>query len=67
MKIILRDLEERMQMQMYANKIGMPMARWYEDTWVSAFSVVKGITKQEALAELQRRSDNYNPCECERI
>lgn len=64
MRIILQDQYEELAFQVYAKKIGIPIVKWYEDMWVNAFSVIKGISAADALNELKSRSDNYKPCSC---
>ncbi|MCQ2095157.1 MAG: hypothetical protein MJY59_00230 [Bacteroidaceae bacterium] len=64
MRIILQDHAEELAFQVYARQIGIPIGKWYEDTWVSAFCVVKGLSRGEALRELQERETNYRPCCC---
>ena len=62
MKIVLIDEEEQMAFQLYAKQIGIPLNKWFDDMWVSAFSVIKGLGKNDAVKELKRRSDGYNCC-----
>ena len=64
MKIILQDQNEELAFQVYAKKIGIPIGKWYEDMWVNAFSVIKGVSTADALTELKSRSDDYHPCSC---
>ena len=62
MKIVLIDEDEQLAFQVYAKQIGIPIGKWFEDMWVNAFSVIKGVTKEDAFTELKRRSDNYHGC-----
>lgn len=64
MRIVLQDQWEELAFQVYAKKIGIPIGKWYEDQWVNAFSVIKGVSKNDALMELRSRDRDYRPCCC---
>jgi len=64
MRIILQDQTEELAFQVYAKQIGIPIAKWYDDMWVSAFSIIKGVPSRDALKELQSRDVNYKSCCC---
>ncbi len=62
MRIVLIDEEEQIAFQLYAKQIGIPLSKWYDDMWVSAFCVIKGLGKNDAVRELKRRSDGCSCC-----
>ena len=62
MRIILRDEDEQMAFEIYAEKIGIPLSRWFDDMWVGAFCAINGCSPEQAICELRRRVDDHRSC-----
>ncbi len=65
--MFFKDNSEAELFESYAMMIGIPITRWWSDMWVQAYSLLYGVSTQEALAAIQKRNAQWQKrsrCHC---
>lgn len=62
--MVFRSNEEKQRFEDYAHIIGIPIEKWWENTWVQALMYLDGLSVEEAHQEWISRKYYHPVCRC---